>query len=298
MSRFIDQPVGEDSAELRRTYSSGLTLGKRQLRRMSVIVRKTMPGRIVGRLILLLLSMILLPTQVLNGQSSTTTARTPGAPAGSYSLGDGDSVNLFTGNLNYELPLQAAGGRGNIQSVLSVVTERQWDMHEKPSELGEPWVVHEYSIRQPNPLALVGYVRLETSSTPTNDACDNQGDRYGKGRVSVSYVESNGTEHTLRDRVSHGLTFLVCAYENHDLGRTFESTSGDFVTYINDADIHFDCYWSGTCPEHVSGYLYFRDGTKARVVDGQIMWTRDNNGNMIEFSYNPGTLGAGYGGLL
>src|SRR5438067_555307 len=89
-------------------------------------------------------------------QSSTTTARTPGTPAGSYKLGDADTVNLFTGNLNYTLPLLGVGGRGGAQSGLNVVLEAQWDRKET---LQDGYLQVDYSLNQVNPLAFVGSVK-------------------------------------------------------------------------------------------------------------------------------------------
>src|SRR5207253_24276 len=113
--------------------------------------------------------------------SSTTTARTPGAPAGSYRLGDGDAINLFTGNLNYQLQGLGIGGRGEAQAGLGVVIEGQWDF--KETELGNGFVQHEYSYSNPQPLAFVGYVMLDISFVDTHSPCSNSGGNWLTYRV-------------------------------------------------------------------------------------------------------------------
>ena len=51
---------------------------------------------------------------------TTPTGLAPGAPAGSYSLSDIDQVNLFSGNLNFHLPLLSIGGRGGAQMKITL----------------------------------------------------------------------------------------------------------------------------------------------------------------------------------
>src|SRR6185503_11331434 len=52
----------------------------------------------------------------------------PGAPAGSYSIGDFDSINFFNGHLNFNLPLITAGGRGGAQHTVPFIYEQKWIM--------------------------------------------------------------------------------------------------------------------------------------------------------------------------
>src|SRR5688572_11586413 len=68
------------------------------------------------------------------GQGSTQGAATPGAPAGSYKLSDFDSVNLYSGNLNFHLPLADLKGRGDVHSSVSLTIEQQWSIFEVSSD--------------------------------------------------------------------------------------------------------------------------------------------------------------------
>ncbi len=237
----------------------------------------------VCRVSLLLYALLALLPYAAKGQSSTTTARTPGTPTGSYKLGDADTINLFTGNLNYSLPLLGVGGRGGAQANLGVVIEGQWNMQEIEQPNG--FYEHQYSFHRPAPLALVGYVVLDISFTDTHTTCAN-GNQLLTYRAAMTYVEPDGTEVSLRDRVLHSRPENVCSGGSMNLGRIFESTSGSFVTYVSDTDIYLSCFGISGCTDAVDGYLYFPNGTKSRVTGGRIDWTQDRNGNKIRYDYD------------
>src|SRR5687768_11253362 len=77
-------------------------------------------------------------SSVASGQTSGVSGRTPpgvapGAPAGSYGLGGFDNVNLYSGNLNFQLPLLKIGGRGGAGASINLnINSVKWTMeHEK-----------------------------------------------------------------------------------------------------------------------------------------------------------------------
>ncbi len=221
---------------------------------------------------------------IARAQSSTTTARTPGAPSGSYQLGDADTINLFTGNLNFNLPLVSAGGRGEAQAGTGIVIEGQWDISTTETPPPNQTYTHNYSFQSQNGLALVGSVRLNTLFENTGQDCQGGGNEV-KYRMGIVYVEPDGTEHALRDTFVHGLPFNICGFASQPLGRVFESGNGDFVTYVNDTPIYSSCLGISGCTNNVDGYLYFRNGVKSRVVGERIIWTQDRNGNKIDYTY-------------
>lgn len=237
-----------------------------------------------GAIFLTLAALVLLPP-VANGQSSTTTAREPGTPAGSYHLGDADTVNLFTGNLNYHLPLLKVRGRGEARTELGVVIEGQWDW--RTEDIGNGFERHVYSFMQPHPLAFVGRVDYGVTSEiiGTCESGGSAGSTYLLYRGAMTYIESDGTQHALRDRVLHGLPRDLCAGAGFDIGNVFESTDGSFITFVTDATMHLACTLNSDCTTHVTGYLFLPDGSKSRVVDSQVMWTQDRNGNRIDYAY-------------
>ena len=63
-------------------------------------------------------------TSITDGK--TPTGLTPGAPAGSYPLGDFDNINLFNGNLNFRIPLLKIGGRGSAGYMMTLPIEQKW----------------------------------------------------------------------------------------------------------------------------------------------------------------------------
>ena len=50
-----------------------------------------------------------------------------GAPSGSYSLSDLDTVNVYNGHLNFALPLHHVEGRGDAQFTMMLPIERTWN---------------------------------------------------------------------------------------------------------------------------------------------------------------------------
>ena len=64
-------------------------------------------------------------------QDRTESGQTPlgwqkGAPAGSYSLSGFESVNPYSGGLNFTLPLLQVGGRGNASFTVQLRNETKW----------------------------------------------------------------------------------------------------------------------------------------------------------------------------
>lgn len=58
----------------------------------------------------------------------------PGAPAGSYSLSGFESVNLFNGNLNFNLQLAKVGGRGKAAASINLaIDSARWEVEIDPS---------------------------------------------------------------------------------------------------------------------------------------------------------------------
>lgn len=56
---------------------------------------------------------------------STPLGLQPGAPAGSYALSGFDNVNLYNGNLSFQLSLLGVSGRGGAQNACDVANRRE-----------------------------------------------------------------------------------------------------------------------------------------------------------------------------
>lgn len=63
-------------------------------------------------------------TSSTDGQ--TPLALEPGTPLGSYSLSDLENINLFNGQLNFRLPLQAVTGRGDGSYTIMLPIGLPW----------------------------------------------------------------------------------------------------------------------------------------------------------------------------
>ncbi len=65
----------------------------------------------------------------------------PGSPVGSYSLSGFETVNLFNGNLNFNLPLIKAGGRGKSRYSMNLnIDSARWNVEKDALTFGEPVV--------------------------------------------------------------------------------------------------------------------------------------------------------------
>jgi RHS repeat-associated protein len=233
----------------------------------------------VGIKLFILFTVVLFPLQ-LNAQSSAPTAGTPGTPAGSYQLSGFDTVNLFSGNLNFNLPLLSIGGRGEANQNLSLTLEMQWDV----KEVWHPapgYVQYDFSNKLPFPLSsLVGSVRVEGSKYSDNQSsCSSYPDYWINHQFNLTFIEADGTEHILVDPTYHGRPHQKCGLNTVNYGSVFESTDGSFMTFVADADLTTDSTVA-------TGYLYLKNGLKSRVLNGKIMWTQDRNGNRTEFTYD------------
>src|SRR5215204_7129551 len=72
--------------------------------------------------------------------SSATDGTTPaglkaGAPAGTYSLSGFDNVNLYSGNLNFQMPLLGVGGRGGAGMTIKLsIDSVKWKVDKDTSD--------------------------------------------------------------------------------------------------------------------------------------------------------------------
>jgi YD repeat-containing protein len=230
----------------------------------------------------------------ITAQEPGTIGRVPGAPAGSYSLNDNDNVNLFNLNLNYRLSVLNDKGRGELPIDLGVVIEQQLNYQEVPDSANPSYYFQNYIVRTPNPHSFVGHIRLDINRSDTGEPCDEDANHWWEYRVRMVYVSADGTEETLRDGVIHSTPKNMCVagVTSLNLGNTFESDSGSFIKFVTDSNIHIRCEVVSGCSNNLSGYLYFPNGVKARVVgdnwveQGYITSMTDRNGNKITYDYS------------
>ena len=226
-----------------------------------------------------LMAIVLLAETLGVAQSSPQMANQPGSPAGSYRLGDLDTINLFSGNVNISLPLVGLNGRGQSGGAVSMTIDNQWRLDELSA----------YQFKLSNHLAdslvAVGHVRVSSTLASTNEACLEDPMYWYVYALRIVVVGPDGTETTLVDPVTKGVQFQQCGYVAYNYGMTFQSTDGSFTTFVSDSNV------TGFNGEPLlgvgaTGYLFTGDGGKARVQDGKFIWRIDRNGNKTEFTYD------------
>lgn len=94
------------------------------------------------RCVLLSFFLLIFCVAAVNAQSvssSTPVALAPGSPTGSYQLGAFDSVNFYSGSINFNLPLLTVSGRGSVQSQMMLpLTRRPWRVESYQDGNGNP----------------------------------------------------------------------------------------------------------------------------------------------------------------
>jgi len=90
--------------------------------------------------------LVCLSSAIVLAQTSQTDGSTPaglqrGGPAGSYQLSGFDNVNLYNGNLSFNLPLMSIGGRGAASSGLTLsINSKRWHVEDYSNEYYESFV--------------------------------------------------------------------------------------------------------------------------------------------------------------
>ncbi len=232
--------------------------------------------------------LILLLAFSVFGQSATDATtppgQAPGAPAGTYSLGGFDNVNLFSGHLNFSLPVMRVGGRGEVGYPITLPIEQRWT-----AERLDPWtVIPIYNWWSSSP----GYSPGRLQGRQTSEGCFDY-TSYVDGTTRLTFTMPDKTEYELIDQVyggrpalSHCGPYSYDQYAGTSRGTTFVTRDGTAATFVSDQPIK-DVLFSTTIPWMIypSGYLSLRDGTRYRIVEGKVEWMRDRNGNKITFTY-------------
>jgi YD repeat-containing protein len=248
--------------------------------------------------LLLLLSASRLVAQDLT--STTPLGVAPGSPAGSYALSGFENVNLFNGNLNFNLSLVQVGGRGGAQVPLLLPIEQRWVV--------KHWLINvatgEYvTYADPNwwndlivvPRYGIGslYIRYSGQGATTGCPSGDQDVYFTDTMTRMTFVAPDGTEYDLRDQLSGGQALHVSpncpgTSPGASRGKVFVTADGTAATFVSDATIHDSNNANSFSSQFVSGYLMTRDGTRYRIDNGDITWMRDRNGNKLAFVYDNG----------
>ncbi len=226
---------------------------------------------------------------------------TPGSPAGSYELSGFDNVNLYNGNLNFQLPLRGIVGRGDAQMALLLsLNLKGWRvLHTNPSGIHDNYKPIAPISWWSGNLATTSYSpgKLEgrqggTGFTDCSSYPGGNSNAYGGTITRLTFIEPDGSEHELIDQLTGGQQLgsypNICAsVTGASRGAVFISHDGEAMTFISDTTID-DRNAPGGSTLYPSGYLMLRNGARYRLDNGTVTWLRDRNGNKLTFTYDTG----------
>jgi len=232
--------------------------------------------------------------QTSPNDGTTPTGMTPGAPAGSYPLSGFENVNLYNGNLNFQLPLLSVGGRGGAGYTMTLgIDNKNWNVRtvENPDPDIDPGVTH---IPTPSlwghgpgytPGALIG----RHGGASVTVCPGNRTTWWQSTLTRLTFIAAGGTEYELRDRETNGQplpssNLCTPSATAGSRGKVFYTADGTSATFISDAVITDVISTHGPRLIYPSGYLMLRDGTRYRIDAGEVTWMRDRNGNTLSFA--------------
>ena len=253
------------------------------------------PAPTVTKALLLICALTFTVTaQTTATDGSTPMGLQPGAPAGSYALSGFDNVNLYNGNLNFQLTLLGISGRGGAQIPVMLPIEGKWRVSDLPIPQMDGSVEHLYRPIQSwwdnfDRKYMPGTVAGRQSGWDTM-TCPGNVTIYTASLTRLTFTGPDGTEYELRDQLTAGQpanngncnTYL----NPPSRGTVFVTSDGSAATFISDATIHDVVLGANPGEIYPSGYLMLRDGTKFRIENGLATWLRDRNGNKLTFSYD------------
>ncbi|MCD9187000.1 MAG: hypothetical protein LUM44_11245 [Pyrinomonadaceae bacterium] len=242
------------------------------------------------------------------GASSANT--TPGTPSGAYLLNGFESVNPFSGKVNFSMPLFKIGGRGSAGYPINLTIERNWtithdvndpNFYQESSELYP--ITHRYT-----PDDGTGFVGNQSTSTMPGFIGVLRGNRIGRNHLynlcdnlpcyditltTLTFIQPDGTETNFRDVLKSGKA--TASYDtNLSRGTDWVSTDASGTTFKSDTTIS-DIRLKGQMQDgffYPSGVLTLPNGTKYRVQNGQVTEITDVNGNKVDL--NTDSLGREY----
>src|SRR5688500_17194366 len=249
--------------------------------------------------VLLILLNTIAAAQTSNTDGTTPAGLKPGAPAGAYSLSGFENVNLYNGNLNFNLPLLQVGGRGGARYTVPLVVEQKWRVEtwaeSFPGEgpryvpVGTWWADLKPGY---GPGVLEGR-RGGYEDYPFEHYCGSQGTGfYNQMLTRLTFTAADSTEFELRDQLTKGepkyLSSVPCESTGSLRGTIFTTADGTAATFISDTPIYDHKYKPMGANDQFRpyGHLMLRDGTRYRIENGLVMWLRDRNGNLLSFIHD------------
>ena len=236
-------------------------------------------------------------------QGNTHSNFQPGTPAGSYALSGFESINPYSGKVNFSLPLFKVAGRGNAGYSVDLTIQRNWlikhDVND-PNLYGFPSaeryaINHTYTPSDADEAVstyganftpgFLGFMKGRRTGTNRNSRiCGNSQPCYDETLTRLSFTQTDGTEIEFRDVANGGRAYLfTSAAIQHSRGTHWVSTDGTNATFISNSVI-YDYREKAVVGDGIlfpSGTLYLQNGTKYVIQDGNVISITDVNGNQV-----------------
>ncbi len=193
------------------------------------------------------------------------------------------------------------GGRGAAGHALQLPVEIKWVVRHipPPPQCGptgcQPSQQEETKVAVPNgwntrPRYSLGSIfgrnaadpgsRVALTGSGGNVVCE----YYTSTLTRLTFVGPDGTETEMYDQLNGGKPLAQTCQTTPLRGKVFVTRDGTAATFISDTDI----YDGGTAQftQPLSGYLITSDGTRRRIVNSNVVWVRDRNGNMLTATFD------------
>ena len=219
---------------------------------------------------------------------STPASVAPGTPAGSYALSDLETIDLYSGKVNFIVPIRDIASRGSAGYRMTVPVQRGWTVGQVM--VGATNELLALSTETPDTsfgalasepdVALEPYVpgymvfRSVAYSAATPVTCPDGGkvvaSSNGHTLTKVVFLEPDGTETEFVDQAYGGapqpLPGTSCQNEGTGVSRgtVFMAVDGSAKTFIASAPV-VDETWVAPKMGVINGMLLFPDGTRYDV---------------------------------
>ncbi|MEP6850695.1 MAG: hypothetical protein ABI999_17695, partial [Acidobacteriota bacterium] len=115
----------------------------------------------------------------------------------------------------------------------------------------------------------------------------------GAGRTTLTFVLPDGSSHSFVDTQTMGRyqywSVVNGQVVNSSRGKNFTATDGSSMTFISDTVINDTGAPNGDTTQpafsYPTGYILMKNGSRYRIEQGLIKWTKDINGNKTLFQY-------------
>lgn len=231
-----------------------------------------------------------------------------GTPSGSYPLSSFDTIDFFSGKLNFRLPLVSVKGRGETSFTPVTHIQSQWRYVDYYPNLcpnsGCPNGYVESATWDQVPLYSPGKMAYRTARAVNLQTAGSTCLVAEFTLLRLTFIGGDGSEIPFVDKMNNGGTLTNLSAPSCTAtatagarGRIFLSTDGSAATFISDTNLS-DFQEPGalgqpTSEGPVTGTLFFRDGTRYQIFFGLVLGIWDRHGNKTTFAYaNQSTLGA------